>query len=144
MPRSSKHSRNSRTWPRFTLGPLEAEVMEILWNSAECSVRQVTERLERKVAYTTVSTTMDRLFRNSLVRRKMSDRVFLYCPRVTPEQWQKLAARDVVTRFLARPNASRERLVFCLREAIDEFGSRGRAKKDQRESSRAAYPPNRI
>ena len=44
------------------LGHLEAEVLETLWRHGECSVRDVQERLGRRLAYTTVMTTLDRLY----------------------------------------------------------------------------------
>ena len=56
-----------RTSPqRLQLGPLEVEVMEVVWTMGACNVRDVVERLDRKLAYTTVMTTLDRLYKKSL------------------------------------------------------------------------------
>ena len=33
------------------LGPLEIRVMEVLWTAGQSSVRDVVEKLERKLAY---------------------------------------------------------------------------------------------
>lgn len=65
------------------LGPLEAEVMEAVWDAgAPISVRGVVERLNRRrrepLAYTTVMTVMARLAaKHRLVRRK-AGRGYLY------------------------------------------------------------------
>ena len=49
------------------LGPLEIRVMEVLWTAGQSSVRDVVEKLERKLAYTTVMTTLDRLFKKGML-----------------------------------------------------------------------------
>ena len=62
------------------LGPLEVTVMEILWARGESNVRDVVDRLDRPLAYTTVMTTLDRLFKKGLLARRKSDRAFIYSP----------------------------------------------------------------
>ena len=52
------------------LGPLEVTVMEILWARGESNVRDVVDRLDRPLAYTTVMTTLDRLFKKGLLLRR--------------------------------------------------------------------------
>ena len=52
------------------LGHLEFGVMEILWELGESSVRDVRERLNRPLAYTTVMTTLERLHKKSLLGRR--------------------------------------------------------------------------
>ena len=100
------------------LGPLETQVMEILWASGECTVREVVTKLNRSIAYTTVMTTLDRLFRKDLVSRRMRDRAYRYWPRVTCQEWKEQVARDVVAKLLAGPDASREVLLACLLETV--------------------------
>lgn len=52
-------------------------------------------------AYTTVATTMDRLFRKGLLDRVMIDRVFHYSRRHTPEELQRAAAAHAVRQLLS-------------------------------------------
>lgn len=54
------------------LGPLEAKVLAVLAETDEASVRNVQMRItkERKVAYTTVATTLDRLHGKGMVKRR--------------------------------------------------------------------------
>jgi hypothetical protein len=66
---------------QLMLGPLEMQVMNVAWSVGRCSVRDVVERLNSKLAYTTVMTTLDRLFKKGLLEREKSERAFLYSPR---------------------------------------------------------------
>jgi predicted transcriptional regulator len=100
------------------MGPLEAQVMAILWTVNECSVWQVKHRLRRKAAYNTVMTTLVRLFRKGLLKRREDERRFFYSPRVSLEQWAKKAAAECLSHFLAQPNATRRLLASCLMEAL--------------------------
>jgi len=100
------------------LGPLEREAMQILWSGGELSVRDVMQRLPAKRAYTTVMTTVVRLFRKGLLKRRAEDRKFLYSPRLTREQWQQKAASAATARFLATPDTPRDLLVSCLLAAL--------------------------
>jgi predicted transcriptional regulator len=60
------------------LGRLERAVMETVWQGGDYSVRDVQNRLTRAAAYTTVMTTLDRLFKKGLVRRRREGRAFVY------------------------------------------------------------------
>jgi predicted transcriptional regulator len=104
---------------RMTLGSLEAGLMKILWERGECSVRQVFADLERPLAYTTVMTTLERLFKKGLLERRKSGRAFFYTPRLTRLEWERRRAEMLVSTFLSGPDPSRELLVSCL---LDEVG----------------------
>jgi predicted transcriptional regulator len=108
----------SHSFPWPLIGPLEAEVMEIVWTLDECSVRQVMHRLPRKTAYTTVMTTLARLFSKKILTRRKVDRMFLYRPRFTPEEWRRRVAMQAAVFFLNTPNTSHEFLMSCLSEAM--------------------------
>ncbi len=54
---------------RARLGTLERQVIEIVWAGDDVTVRDVHAQLDGKVAYTTVMTTLDRLFRKGLLAR---------------------------------------------------------------------------
>lgn len=65
------------------LGPLEADVMEILWAAtAPMSVREVLGRVNRRrrppLAYTTVMTVLARLAEKDVLRRSRQGRGFVY------------------------------------------------------------------
>ncbi len=100
------------------LGPLEIAVMDILWFHGESNVHDVTQRLDRPLAYTTVMTTLDRLFKKGLLDRHKAERAFFYRPRFSREQWEQKRTGDFVAGFLAAPQTSGEMLVSCLVDAV--------------------------
>ena len=102
------------------LGPLEIQVMEVLWSAGERSVRGVVEQLDRKLAYTTVMTTLDRLFKKGLLDREKSERAFLYTPRLSHEEWERQRAGNLVAGLLAGSQPSRELLLSSLVDAVGQ------------------------
>lgn len=100
------------------LGPLELTVMEIMWAHGENNVRDVVDKLHRPLAYTTVMTTLDRLFKKGLLDRRKSERAFIYSATLTRPQWEHKRTGDFVAGFLSVAEPSRELLVSCLVEAV--------------------------
>jgi hypothetical protein len=49
----SDHPTRDHAVPTVALGPLETQVMEILWTCGECKVQDVMKSLDRDFAYTT-------------------------------------------------------------------------------------------
>ena len=103
------------------LGHLELRVMEVLWVHGESNVHDVVQRLGRPLAYTTVMTTLDRLFKKDLLVRRKSERAFLYAPRRTRQEWERKRAGDFVAGFLASPQASGDLLISSLVDAVGQY-----------------------
>ena len=63
-----------------SLGPLESEVMKIIWRKNKTNVREVTEaiRKNKKIAYTTVMTIMDTLFKKEFLTRQKVGKAYQY------------------------------------------------------------------
>jgi predicted transcriptional regulator len=101
-----------------SLGSLEARVMKLLWARGESSVRDVCESIDRPLAYTTVMTTLERLFKKGLLHRCKSGRAFLYSPAMDREEWERRRAGGMVAAFLDGRNGSRDLLVSSLLDAI--------------------------
>ena len=108
----------------FSLGRLEFRLMEILWARGESNVRDVAQKLDRPLAYTTVMTTLDRLYKKGLLDRRMPDRAFLYSARFTREEWEHRQAESVFAGFLAGPHPSRDLLLSSFLDAVGEQDSR--------------------
>jgi len=104
-----------------SLGHLELKVMEVLWAHGESNVHDVVARLGRPLAYTTVMTTLDRLFKKHLLLRRKSDRAFLYAPRCTRLEWERKRAGDFVAGFLASPATSGDLLISSLVDAVGQY-----------------------
>lgn len=103
---------------QVALGPLEIEVMEVLWAAGARSVRDVVESLGRKLAYTTIMTTLDRLFKKGLLDRQKSERAFLYTARVSHLEWERQRAGSLVAGLLSVSQPSRELLLSSLVDAV--------------------------
>lgn len=108
----------------LALGSLEFELMEILWFYGQNSVRDVVPKLSRPLAYTTVMTTLDRLFKKGLLDRQKSDRAFVYSPRLSRQEWERRRAEHLIAGFLDGPNPSRDLLLSCLLDAVGEHDAK--------------------
>jgi predicted transcriptional regulator len=113
-----RFSRNRAEEP--ALGHLESTVLDILWNRGESSVHDVMGTLDRTLAYTTVMTTLDRLYKKGLLERRKCERAFLYSPRFSRQEFQQKRAGDFLAAFLAGPRPSGELLISCLVEAVGQ------------------------
>lgn len=86
--------------PVVTLGDLEREVMEVLWDRAEATVRTVLEVLnadsDRSRAYTTVMTVMGNLARKELLIRRRDGRRDVYHAAVSREDYAETRAREKI------------------------------------------------
>ncbi|MGO9255441.1 MAG: BlaI/MecI/CopY family transcriptional regulator [Bryobacteraceae bacterium] len=102
------------------LGHLETQVMELVWARGDGNVHDVMRGLERPLAYTTVMTTLDRLYKKGLLERRKQERAFLYSPRFSRAEWERKRAGELVAGFLASPATPGELLVSCFVEAVGE------------------------
>lgn len=69
----------------------ELEVLRVLWQLGDCTVRQVHEVLahENPVAYTTVLTTLQIMHQKGLVKRDESSRAHIYAASLSQRRAQK-------------------------------------------------------
>jgi predicted transcriptional regulator len=98
---ASRLRRVERDPLRTALGSLERQVMEIVWQGQDVTVRDVLAHLPRPVAYTTAMTTLDRLYKKGLVARTRSGRAFVYTAAWSREQLQAAVASGVLTGLLS-------------------------------------------
>lgn len=103
-------------------GSLEREVMGILWSERRLAVRDVQARLRRPAAYTTVMTTLDRLFKKGVLSREASGRAFLYSAAVTREELQASIASRVLAGVL-RERTNTTSAIPVLSNLVDTVGS---------------------
>ena len=103
------------------LGRLELSVMEVVWSHGESTVRDVVALLQRPLAYTTVMTTLDRLFKKNLLHRRKAERAFRYSARFTRNEWERKRADNLLAGFLGGPQPSRDLLISCLVEAVGQY-----------------------
>jgi predicted transcriptional regulator len=124
------------------LGRREREVLAVLRELGSATVQQVAEHLDASLAYTTVMTTLDRLFRKGLLDREKVSRAFLYSPGLSARDMEEQRAAHLIRRFFSESDTQPDVLVSCLVDAVHDYDT---DLLDQLESSirsaRALAPP---
>ena len=104
------------------LGSLETEVMERIWTRGEISVRDLHHELSGRLAYTTLMTTLDRLFKKALLQRRKQGKAFFYVPACTEQEYQEQLTGHLFGMAL-RENKDRDAVLSCFVETISENDS---------------------
>jgi BlaI family penicillinase repressor len=100
--------------PSRQLGPLEQRILEGLWARGSATVRELVEVDCQDLAYTTVMTTLDRLFKKGLLTRSEEGRAFRYTPRFSREELHREAAGHALRALLDASPASSLPLSFLV------------------------------
>ena len=106
--------------PLPDLGHLESAVLEALWASGESNVRELALQLDRPLAYTTVMTTLDRLYKKGLLDRRKVDKAYVYAPRFSRLEWERKRAGDLIANLLGHSASAPRQLVSHLVEAVEQ------------------------
>ena len=109
----------SSGWPSAQLGPLEQQVLRELWSRGSGTVRELLESENMMLAYTTVMTTMDRLYKKGFLNREAEGRAYRYSPRHTPDEMRRNAAVEGIRQLLGSGDASSLPLSYLV-EALSE------------------------
>ena len=80
--------------------------MHELWSRQTATVRELIEDGNTKQAYTTVMTTLDRLYKKGFLDRVAEGRAFRYSPRQTAEEMRRGAAVEGIRQLLGSSNES--------------------------------------
>lgn len=97
-----------------TLTPLELEIMQVLWQHGASTVSEVQPHLRAELAYTTVQTMLNVLWRKKKVKRVQQGRAFRYEPVVSRQRATGSALRDLVGRMFG---GSSEALLMAMIDA---------------------------
>jgi predicted transcriptional regulator len=101
------------------VGPLERRVLELLWQrGSPLSVREARAALPDELAYTTVMTTLDRLYKKGLLERVRQGRAYRYAARSTREAFAAGLLRRSLDALLGRESA--RPLLSTLVDAVGE------------------------
>ena len=96
----------ARPAERAGLGTLETKVLELLWGQdSAVTVRHVHQAFP-ELAYTTLMTTLDRLYRKGVLVRRSRGRAFAYEPRCSRDELLGELVSGHVTDLLAASGAS--------------------------------------
>jgi len=88
--------------PLDTLGPLEEEVLHVVWGRGTATAREVHDAqcVGPSRAYTTLMTTLDRLFRKGLLLRVKEGLAWRYRTALTQEEFDRARADALAVRLL--------------------------------------------
>jgi predicted transcriptional regulator len=93
---------------QLSLGPLETEILHIIWELGAATVKEVHERIladpDRELAYTSVTTVLRRLTAKGWLACDKQERAFCWRPLVSPSEAQALKAYNQLQQFLAVSN----------------------------------------
>ena len=124
-----------------SISNLEADIMKIVWNRKEITVREVHEIMLREeikkkkqgfIPYTTVMSTMTTLAEKNLLKQNKSGKTYIYSAAVNKKQLSKSiiksvaskllngAASNLVSKFLADSNNISNEGINKLLEEIDK------------------------
>ncbi len=119
-------------------------MLDGLWARGSATVRELVEGGCDDLAYTTVMTTLDRLFKKGVLTRSEEGRAFRYAPRCSREELQREAAGQALRQLLDASPASTLPLSFLveilgerdaqLLDDLRELVERKRRELSQREA----------
>jgi predicted transcriptional regulator len=129
--------RRPREVASLALGKLERQVLEATWQRGEVSVRDIYLGFDERVAYTTLMTTLDRLYRKRILERRKDGRAFLYSPAVSRDEFEHSIREDVIEGLLGHGAEGLQPVLACIvdtvsqrdRELLDELDRLVREKK---------------
>ena len=95
-----------------SISNLEADIMKIVWDRKEITVREVHEIMLREeikkkkqgfIPYTTVMSTMTTLAEKSLLKQNKSGKTYIYSAAVNKKQLSKSIIKSVASKLLDKP-----------------------------------------
>ena len=130
---------------KMSLGPLETEILQIVWQLNEVTVRDVHDFIlqdpNRELAYTSVTTVLRRLTEKGWLKCSKKDRAFSWQALISLEQALALQSYEKLNRFLAVSNPDvvasfADSLDSASIEQIDAIAARLNAIRRQREEEK--------
>jgi predicted transcriptional regulator len=98
--------------------------METIWRhpgrETGVSVRDIHLAFNERLAYTTLMTTLDRLYKKGLLDRRKEGRAFFYSPCFSPDEFERGVAREVINMLIGRSSDGVEPILACIIDAVSE------------------------
>lgn len=106
---------------QLSLGPLESEILQIIWDFGTVTVKDVHDRIlsdpDRELAYTSVTTVLNRLTNKGWLVCDKQGRSFVWRPLVSREQAKALQSYEQLNQFLAVSNPD---VVAAFADSLDQ------------------------
>src|SRR6267143_6561018 len=112
--------RRPREVASLALGKLERQVLDEAWRRSELSVRDIYLAFDERVAYTTLMTTLDRLYKKKLLERRKDGRAFLYSAALSREEFEHGIREDVIEGLLGHGAEGVEPVLACIVDTVSE------------------------
>ena len=103
-----------------SLGDLERRSLEHVRELGEANVAAVSSALGDIYAYTTVMTTLDRLYKKGLLERRKESRAFVYSPKYSLEEMERSVAEDVLDTLFNNSIGRVEPVLACIVDSVSE------------------------
>jgi predicted transcriptional regulator len=109
------------------LGPLEGDIMEVVWENGPTTVSAVHKELRehKDIAYTTVMTTMSRLAKKNLLHQDRSSASYVYSAALTKEEFEKYVIADIIRALITDYG---DIFVDCLVDTMNNLNSDSRER----------------
>jgi predicted transcriptional regulator len=93
-----KDRKNTRERHGRVLGPLEHEILDVLWTKGEATGKDIYKEIKttRPIALTTVLTVLERLAGKGLVKKSKGESVFIFTPAYTKDAFAREVSADVL------------------------------------------------
>ena len=100
----SKTKVNEKLPAAISLGPVETEIMQLVWEMGEAKVRDIYQVLlsRRQIAYTTVMTILGNLANKGVLVRRQHGRAYVYTPVVSKDEFARVKIGEIVDNLLNR------------------------------------------
>jgi predicted transcriptional regulator len=97
-----KWLRSTKGAPFTGIGSLEADILSVVWEKGQTTVRAVYETLRerRTIAYTTVMTVMNNLVKKHLLAQDRSAIAYVYTPAIPGREVAQTVLRSVVHKLI--------------------------------------------
>jgi BlaI family transcriptional regulator, penicillinase repressor len=88
------------TMLQIRMGKVQLKIMRVLWERGRVNAREITEELNREepIAHSTVQTLLRKLETKGAVGHDVTDRTFVFFPRVAEEKVRRGATHDLIER----------------------------------------------
>lgn len=103
-----------------TLGDLELKTLEEVRRRGEANVGSVCDAFGQTYAYTTLMTTLDRLYKKGLLERRKEGRAFYYTAKYSVEDMERGVAEDVIGHLLEPGTGNAEPILACIVDRVSK------------------------
>jgi predicted transcriptional regulator len=109
------------------LGPLEGDIMEVVWAEGPATVSAVHKALRKNkdIAYTTVMTTMSRLAKKNLLHQDRSAASYVYSAALSKAEFEKYVVAGVIRALL---NDYGNAFVECFVDMVGDLSPTSRER----------------